>query len=102
MTGQSSVTNQAKWIELIRVRSSARALEAAMPGLVSQVREMDDALSEAETFLLKHALYEGDLAVGVVWRSGIEPGKTREGLMLAERLGELGSVDHAVWIPATD
>jgi len=102
MNDASPATNHAKWIELIRVRSSASALEAALPDLQTRVRELDDALDDAETFFLKHAIYDGDLAVGVVWRNEIEPGKTREGLMLAERLQQLGSVDHAVWIPAAD
>ncbi len=49
---------------------------------------------------MRHGLYDGDLAVVVVWVNEVEPQKTREGLMVAQRLSNFGSVDHAVWIPA--
>ena len=89
-----------KWIELIRVRSSEGVLRAAMPELQGQVRAIEGSVSDAKTFFFQHALYDGDLAVVVVWRSKAKPRKTREGLMVAEQLRKLGSVDHAVWLPA--
>lgn len=88
-----------KWIELIRVRSSETRLEAAMPTLEEQVREIETSIGNVETFFLRHALYNGDLAVVVIWRNESEPRSTRAGLMVAEQLQKLGSVDHAVWIP---
>jgi hypothetical protein len=91
-----------KWIEQIRVRSSLAALRAAMPSLRRQVEEIEASVPEAEPFFLQHALYDGDLAVVVIWRGVIAPEKTREGLMIAEHLQALGSVDHAVWIPANE
>ena len=91
---------EAKWIEQIRVRSSEAALRAAMPSLQKQVDEIAESVPDAEPFFLQHALYAGDLAVVVVWRSAIAPEKTREGLLIAEQLQALGSVDHAVWVPA--
>ena len=92
--------DQMKWIELIRVRSSVAALQEAMPSLKTQIKEIEEATNGAETFFMQHALYDGDLAVVVVWMNGVKHEQTREGLMIAERLQELGSVDHAVWIPA--
>lgn len=88
-----------KWIELIRVRSSESALRAAMSALEEQVQGISLSVPEAETFFLQHALYEGDLAVVVVWQSDDPPRKSREGLLVAEQLQRLGSVDHAVWLP---
>lgn len=88
-----------KWIELIRVRSSATTLEEAMPSLQKQVEEIVDFATGTETFFMQHASYDGDLAVVVVWKDGSEPRKSREGLLLAERLKELGPIEHAVWIP---
>ena len=88
-----------KWIELIRVRSSAEALRQVLPALQAQVAGIDASNDGAETALLQHALYVGDLAVVVVWRTEDEPAKTREGLLVAERLQRLGAIDHAVWIP---
>ncbi|MEM9459779.1 MAG: hypothetical protein AAGF11_36720 [Myxococcota bacterium] len=89
-----------KWIELIRVRSSGATLQEAMPALEARVRELDDSIPDAEAYFLQHALYDGDLAVVMVWRTSAEPRKTREGLLVAEHLRRLGSVDHAVWRPA--
>lgn len=88
------------WIELIRVRSSQATLNEALPKLRQQVDEIDAAVPEAETFVMQHAVYVGDLAVAVVWQNGIDPQKTPGGLMVAERMRQLGPVDHAVWIPA--
>jgi hypothetical protein len=92
--------SEMKWIELIRVRSSAARLEEAMPSMQQQVDEIRGSTRDAETFFLQHALYDGDLAVVVVWKGASTPQKSREGLMLAERLQGLGSIDHAVWVPA--
>ena len=92
--------DQMNWIELIRVRSSASALTEAMPSLSNLIDEIEKSVTEAETFFMQHALYDGDLAVVVVWQGDKEPQKTREGLMLAQKLQTLGTIDHAVWIPA--
>ena len=91
-----------KWIELIRVRSSETALKETLTTLQHQVQEIEEASDGVETFFMRHALYDGDLALVIVWRSEVEPQKTREGLLVAERLKELGTVDHAVWVPAKD
>lgn len=89
-----------KWIEWIRVRSSKAALTAAMPSIESQVADLEAAAVGTEAHLLRHALYDGDLAVVLIWRgTGATPSTTREGLMVAEQLQRLGSVDHAVWVP---
>ena len=96
----NSSSEPEKWIELIRVRSSTAHLEAAMPELEAQVAELEATTEGAETYFLRHALYDGDLAVVVIWRRlRCEPRATREGLLVAERLQRLGSVDHAVWVP---
>ncbi len=89
-----------EWIEQIRVRSTAPALEAALPTLHQHVAEIDASLAATKSFVLQHALYEGDLAVVLVWPGDTAPVKSREGLMIAGQLQQLGSVDHAVWIPA--
>ena len=92
-----------KWIELIRVRSSHSALDAAMPSLESQVADLESASHGAEIHFLRHAFYDGDLAVVLIWRgTATRPATTREGLLVAERLQRLGSVDHAVWVPAEE
>lgn len=89
-----------KWMELIRVRSSRASLEHALPRVRERVQQLEQSAS-VETFFLRHALYDGDLAVVVVWRNDETPHKTRAGMMLADDLLRLGSVDHAVWIPVS-
>ena len=91
-----------KWIELIRVRSSVKTLQEAMPSLEEQVQEIENALPDAETFFMQHAIYDGDLSVVIVWRNDAKPGQTVEGLLVAESLQNLGSIDHAVWIPVNN
>lgn len=90
-----------KWIELIRVRSSTTALEEEISSLLKDIREIDESANAEEAFVMRHGLYEGDLAVVMVWKNGVEPVKTREGLLLAERLRDLGQINHAVWILQT-
>lgn len=88
-----------KWVEMIRVRSSEPALRGAMEDLQAQLQTLVEATPTAEPFLLRHALYDGDLSVVLVWRTDAPPQKTREGLFVADNLQRLGSVDHAVWQP---
>ena len=89
-----------KWIEMIRVRSSAVALEEVMPSLETKVNQINESAQQVEVFVMKHALYDGDLSLVVVWKNDQPPEKSRQGLMFAERLQQIGTVDHAVWIPA--
>ena len=70
-----------------------------MPSLLAQIVQIGASI-DAETLFMRHGLYEGDLAVVLVWVNDVAPQKTREGLMVAQRLSEIGSVDHAVWVPA--
>lgn len=94
--------NAMKWIEFIRVRSSAATIEEAIPSLRKEINEINASTNAAETFMAQHAIYNGDLSVVLMWKNEIEPMKTREGLLLAEKLQHLGSVDHAVWIPVRE
>lgn len=89
-----------KWIEIIRVRSSATALEEVMSSLYTEVNQINQSLELVEVFVMQHALFDGDLSLVVVWKNGQPPKKSRQGLMFAERLQQIGTVDHAVWIPA--
>ena len=88
------------WVEAIRVRSSATALEKAATALNNEVKIINELVSVEKAFIMQHAKYDGDLIVFMLWNNEVKPDKTREGLMIAERLQELGTIDHAVWIPA--
>lgn len=88
-----------KWVEMIRVRSSATTLEEALPDLEIILKEINTTSAVKEAFLANHGLYEGDLSAVVIWDNDITPTKSKEGLVLADKLTNLGPVDHAVWIP---
>lgn len=88
-----------KWVELVRVRSSVPSLTRAMPALRALVADLGEADPGAEAQVLRHGLYDGDLAVVVVWRTETAPAKSRAGVLVAEWLQRLGPVDHAVWVP---
>lgn len=100
--GTTRVVVVMKWVELVRVRSLPATLEGELVALEAQVNEINGSMPDAEALLLQHALYDGDLAVVLVWRNDNEPSKSREGLMVAERLQRLGSIDHAVWVPTRE
>ncbi len=86
-----------KWMEMIRVRSSAGSADAAAPLLAEETRELGKVAGVSEALVLRHTLYGGDLAVVLVWDDARKPVKTREGLLMAQGMQRYGSVDHAVW-----
>ncbi len=75
-----------KWIELIRIRSSASTLQAVLPSLQEQIKAIEASAPEAATFFLQHALYDGDLAVVVVWKNEAKQQKTTAGLMVVDQI----------------
>ncbi len=88
-----------KWIEMIRVRSSAATLEKVMPSLVTEIDQINVLAEQVEAFIMQHAIYNGDLSIVIVWKDGQPPEKSPQGLMFADRLQQIGTVDHAVWLP---
>jgi hypothetical protein len=88
-----------KWIEMIRVRSSAAALEEITPSLVTEIDQINELAEQVEAFIMQHALYSGDLSLVIVWKNGRPPEKSPQGLIFADRLQQVGTVDHAVWLP---
>jgi hypothetical protein len=89
-----------KWIKIIRVRSFAPAMDEIMPPLITEINLINESAEQVEAFVMQHALYDGDLSLLVVWKDGQPPEKSRLGLMFADGLQQIGTVDHAVWIPA--
>jgi hypothetical protein len=63
------------------------------------VEEIENNTNDASPLIMQHALYDGDLAIVIIWNNSITPEKSREGLMLVNAMEKLGAVDHAVWIP---
>lgn len=91
-----------KWMEMVRVRSSAAGVKEIKEHLAGQrdTFRADKGLEAA--VVLDHAQIEGDLGVVMVWNNDLRPEKTREGLLLARYFAQFGPVDHAVWTKFLD
>ncbi len=87
-----------RWVETIRVRSSASGLTVLRPDLKVLLASLGDVPGMKQLFVLEHALYDGDLAVSLLWDDGARvPDRTREGLLVAACLERFGSLEHSVW-----
>ena len=82
-----------KWVEMIRVRSSPGRLDDVLADLEALL-----AALPCETQLLRHGVYDGDIAALLVWQDGPAT-PSHHGALIAERLRAHGSTDHAIWIP---
>lgn len=91
-----------KWMEMIRVRSSAQGVQAMREYLSVHMPTYRGVAHVENAFVLKHALYDEDLAIMFVWNSDREPDKTREGHFLARYCAQYGAVDHSIWCMALD
>ena len=87
-----------KWIEMIRVRSASDALPLAMPEITSHADKIGRGPGIIEVMVLQHALFDGDIAVVILWDDDRQPKRTTEGLLLAGHLQNFGLVDHGVWV----
>jgi hypothetical protein len=81
------------WFEMVRVRATPGRLD---DWLATAADRLDALPCDAK--VLRHGSYDGDIAVLLLWREG-PPGKSREGLLLAQQLEAHGAIDHAIWIP---
>ena len=99
MAEKNKKMTRLKWIEFIRLRSTAIMLNSNIHSIKKMVVEIEGNTHEASPLIMQHALYDGDLAIVIIWNNSMTPEKSREGLMLANKLEKLGAVDHAVWIP---
>ncbi len=91
-----------KWAEMIRVRSSAEGIADLYSGLPRVISTLREKLEIHDALLLIHALYVGDLAVILIWEGTGKPEKSPEGSLLADNFEEYGTVEHAVWLVASD
>ena len=91
-----------KWMEMIRVRSSAAGVEAIKNHLSAQRASFRAGNGLEAAFVLAHGQIDGDLAVVMVWNNDRQPVKTRESLLLARYFEQFGSVDHTVWTKYMD
>jgi len=91
-----------KWAEMIRVRSSVDGISDLYSGLPREMSAIRKKIDIKEALLLIHALYVGDLAVILIWNGSGTPGRSNEGIFLANNFKEYGTVEHAVWLIASD
>ena len=91
-----------KWAEMIRVRSSADGIADLYSGLPQVISTLREKTEIKDALLLIHALYVGDLAVILIREGTEKPKKSSEGIFLADKFEEYGTVEHAVWLMASD
>lgn len=87
-----------KKIEMVRVRSSRRTITEIMPFLIDYLREIKASLPENDVKVMHHGLNQGDIAVFIVRQDIRDRHKSREGLLIAEILHEIGALTHSVWL----
>lgn len=55
-----------KWIEFIRVRSSASVIDEALNTVTGELKKINAAQNGTEAFMMRHGLFDGDMAVVMV------------------------------------
>ncbi len=86
-----------KWIEIVQVRTG---IEDGGPGLQVLRRHAQGLRGTVGLLLItvvKHTLYQGDIAAVLVWENERAADKTREGYALADAMAHYGLTQHAVW-----
>ena len=54
------------WVEAIRVRSSAAAIEKALSIFKEEIRKINDLTNVEKAFVMQHALYPGKSPVFII------------------------------------
>lgn len=85
------------WFEFIRLSTTAERARELSPVLAGTARELRQASGVSECFLLRHASYEGHLALALVHRDSGRAEQTMAALAVADHLRNFGMVDHQVW-----
>ena len=88
-----------KWIEIIELRSLKNETDKIKQELRGPFSETDKKNGLKEIRLYYHMLVETDLSIHFYWEhKENKPGKSSLGLRLASAIGELGRVNHSIWI----
>lgn len=85
------------WFEFIRLSTTAERARELSPVLAGTARELRQTSGVSECFLLRHASYEGHLALALVHRDAGRAEQTMAALAVADHLRNFGMVDHQVW-----
>ncbi len=86
-----------KWMEMIRMRSSAEAIDTGMRIMREFLEQISGQAGLSRFVVIRHAYYPGEAGAILVWNDSRVPERTREGLALAELISDHGVVEHAVW-----
>lgn len=87
-----------KKLEMIWVRSTPNAIADTLPRLTDHIDNLGEKPESFEIKTMKHGQNQGDIAVFIVWKSTGNSEKSREGLLVAELLQEIGALSHIVWM----
>jgi len=86
-----------KWLELIKLQSSAKSSGLLEKFLLPMARVSQSGLVEIKTS--RHAVLGTGLSVHLHWESDrAEQNGSTVGLSLARALKEFGLIDHSIWL----
>lgn len=85
------------WLETIRLLAAKNRIDDLLGSLPGLLATWGGAGLGERVALYRQQSVDSDLLVCIWWSHGPAPGKTREGLLLAEYLTGFGLVDHSVW-----
>jgi len=88
-----------KWIEIIELRSLKNETDMIKQELRGPFSETDKEDGLKEIRLYYHMLVKTDLSIHLYWENKEnKPGESALGLRFASALGELGRMNHSIWI----
>ena len=86
-----------KWLEVIKLRSTANVSDLVDEYLLPMVEALNESAVELKIY--RQAGLDTDVSVHLHWSSDLPELKgSALGLHLAQALKEFGLVDHSVWI----
>ena len=85
-----------QWLEIIRVLASTDKIKMAFNALSTMIGDLQDTNGK-EITVHSREVFDSDLLICIRWKRDGQPGKSREGLLLAEYLEKFGMVNHEIW-----
>jgi hypothetical protein len=90
-----------KWIEIITLRSLAKANRQLVDELLRQLLEQKESGLAASIRVYHHPTVETDSSIHILWETEAQhPRKSPLGQQLAYALKGLGMVSYSIWVQA--
>jgi len=90
-----------KWVEIITLRSLAKAKRQLVDELLRQVFKQKESGLAASIRVYHHPAIETDLSIHIHWEDGLQhPSESPLGQQLSYALRGLGLLHHSIWVEA--